>query len=305
MKLREPSVQDHATSFSVYTEQTKMPWCFFTGSVDDQIAIDCFCKYGISYLENKNDIEMHLSSGEDVVPSQERINIEPPAIHIIQICCSDDQPLQMGLFYERKYGWTISTAELAQSHAYTPCTLVMMTPPGYKLADICTPSRHYTTRKVFALPGRKNCQQDPKSDAESLPTQLSPNRTASLVSPPASESYSQERSGFDKPGVGEISPTAPWTNVQEKSISQQIENRQMPLLRRSSDKLAPRLSSHANPDQRDLKGLRKLSATAQDLDNISYQAKSTDNGQLDKEMQPFLTLQKYSAPLSLQFQPCR
>ncbi len=64
-----------------------------------------------------------------------------------------------------------------------------------------------------------------------------------------------------------------------------IENRQMPLLRRSSDKVAPRISSQTNPDQRDLKELRKLSATPQDLDGFSHQAKSTDNEQLDKDMQ--------------------
>ena len=173
MKLRESSVQDQVATFAVYTEQTKMPWCFFNGSVSEQIAIDCFCKYGISYLENKDDIEMLLTSGEDASSAQGRSSIDSPTVHIIQICCKDDQPLLMGLFYEGKYGWTISTAELVQCHAYTPCTLVIMTPPGCKLTDICTPNRHYTTLRVFTLPGRKTCQQNPLSETESLPTQLS------------------------------------------------------------------------------------------------------------------------------------
>ena len=288
MKLRESSVQDHVATFSVYTEQTKMPWCFFTGSVSEQIAIDCFCKYGSSYLENKEDIEMLLTSGEDAISSQGRSSIESPTVHIIQICCRDDQPLQMGLFYEGKYGWTISTAELVQCHAYTPCTLVIMTPPGYKLADICTPSRHYTTRKVFARPGRRNCQQDPLSGAESFPTQLSPNRTASLVSPPASERYLQEHSSHDKPGIGEISSTAPWTDTLGQSTSQQIENRQLPLLRRSSDKVTPKTPKtplQTDPGQRDLKVLSKPTATPQNREGCSHRADCIGNEQRDKNKQ--------------------
>ena len=206
MKLRESSVQDKALSYSVYTEQTKMPWCFFTGCVDDHVAVDCFCQYGIRYLENKDDIQKHLSLLEDTISTQERIDSESFAIHIVQICCNgnDDQPLQMGLFYEGKYGWTISTAELVQCHAYTPCTLIMMTPPGCKLTDICTPSRHYTVRKLIVIPGRKKFKRDSRSDAESLPTQLSPNRTASLGSLSANESYSQERNGPIKPRSGDF-----------------------------------------------------------------------------------------------------
>ena len=60
MRLRESSIKECVTTVSVYTEQTKMPWCFFTSSVSQQTAIDCFCKYGISYLENKEDIQFLL-----------------------------------------------------------------------------------------------------------------------------------------------------------------------------------------------------------------------------------------------------
>ena len=240
MILRESSVQDHGATFAVYTEQTKMPWCFFTGSVSEQIAIDCFCKYGISYLENKDDIEMLLTSREGTNSAQGRCNIDSPMVHVIQVCCKDDQPLLMGLFYEGKYGWTISTAELVQCHAYTPCTLVMMTPPGCKLADICTPNRHYTTLRVFTLPCKKTRQQSPLDETESLPTQLSPNRTASLVSPAVSEKYIHEHGSPDKPGTEEISPTAPWTDTLGQHTSHQSVSRQMPLLRRSSDKVTPK-----------------------------------------------------------------
>ena len=219
--------------------QTKMPWCFFTGSISEQIAIDCFYKNGARYLENKDDIEMLLTSREGTNFAQAGCNIDSPMVHVIQVCCKDDQPLLMGLFYEGKYGWTISTAELVQCHAYTPCTLVMMTPPGCKLADICTPNRHYTTLRVFTLPCKRTRAQNPLDETESLPTQLSPNRTASLVSPSASEKYMHEHGSPDKPDTQEISPTVPWTDTLGQHTSHLSTSRQMPLLRRSSDKVTP------------------------------------------------------------------
>ena len=65
--LRESSVQHEGATFAIYTEQTKMPWCFFTGSVSEQVAIDCFCQYGIRHLENKEDIEKLLTLGEELM----------------------------------------------------------------------------------------------------------------------------------------------------------------------------------------------------------------------------------------------
>ncbi len=98
-----------------------MPWCFFTSSVSQQTAIDCFCRCGIGHLENKEEIETLLTSYDHGNHLQGGYSDDSSTVHMIQICCKDDQPLRIGLFYEGKYGWTVSTAELVQCHAYTPC----------------------------------------------------------------------------------------------------------------------------------------------------------------------------------------
>ena len=134
-KLRESSYHADSKCLSVHTEQTKMPWCFFTGIVNDHDAIDCFSRYGVGYLENKEEVELALENqGQDSTHGGG--TCETMAIHIVRVSCNDDHPVQIGLFHEGKYGWTISTSELVQCHAYTPCTLVIMTPPGCKLSDV-------------------------------------------------------------------------------------------------------------------------------------------------------------------------
>ena len=187
-------------------------------------------------------------------------------VHVIQVCCQDDQPLLIGLFYEGKYGWTISTAELLQCHAYTPCILVIMTPPGCKLTDICAPNRHYTIIKDFALPSKKIQEnskkigaQDSLKGAASLPTQLSPNRTASLASPSAKEKYTHKHGGPDEPDTQEISPTAPWTDTSRQHMPHQGAMKQMPLLRRTSDKVLANMPQNAQQADANQKNLKLMS----------------------------------------------
>ena len=235
MRLRESSIKDSASTISMYVEQTKLPWCFFTSSVSQQTAIDCYCKCGIGHLEDKEDIEALLMTHDNAKHLQKGYSDDSATVHVIQICCKDDQPLRIGLFYEGKYGWTVSTAELVQCHAYTPCMLVIMVPPGCKLTDICSPSRHFTTLQVFALPSPKKSQKETRYGMDSQLTQISPNHTASVASPASGEELMHQYSCEVKPGAEAISPTAPWTEDVTEQASQQEENRQMPLLRRSSD----------------------------------------------------------------------
>ena len=142
MQLRESTVKEAASTVFIYAEQTKMPWCFFTSSVSQQTAIDCYSKFGIHHLVNKEDVDAALEAQIDhdstVLGELDSI----ATIHVVQVCCCDDQPVRIGLFCEGKYGWTVSTAELVQCHAYTPCILVRMIPSGFKLTDVCSPSRH-------------------------------------------------------------------------------------------------------------------------------------------------------------------
>ena len=87
-----------------------------------------------------------------------------------------------------------------------------MTPPGCRLADICTPSRHYTVGKVIAIPTVKKPGRTGTSDVDSTLTPLGPNHTATIASPSAKECYSQDNNRPTRPCSVEISPTVPWTN---------------------------------------------------------------------------------------------
>ena len=238
MRLKESSVKEVASTVFVYVEQTKMPWCFFANVVSQQTAIDYYCKRGISHLENKEEIEALLTSNSNGEHHKELRSDDSVTVHVMQICCKDDQPLRMGLFYEGKYGWTVSTAELVQCHAYTPCTLVIMVPPGCKLTDVCSPGRHLTTLQVFVLPSSKITQKETLSGTTSQLTQISPNHAASVASQASGEEPVHQYSCPVKSRAGAISPTAPWTDAAIGQTSSQEENRQMPLLRRSSDQTA-------------------------------------------------------------------
>ena len=132
----------------------------------------------------------------------------------------------MGLFCEGKYGWTVSTAELVQYHAYTPCILLIMVPPGCKLTDVCSVSRHCTTLQVIVLPNPKRSRCEAPGETDSQLTQISPNRTASPASPEGVERYTQQSLAPIKPGTEAISPTAIWTEVASEQTTSKEENRQ-------------------------------------------------------------------------------
>ena len=239
MQLRESAVKEAASTFFMYAEQTKMPWCFFTGSVSQQTALDCYSKFGIRHLENKEDVEAALEAQTDQKPSTLGDLNSTSTVHVVQMCCCDDQPVRIGLFCEGKYGWTVSTAELIQCHAYTPCILVMMIPSGFKLTDVCSPSRHFKALRVFSVANSsansRGLQRKTPSTGNSQLTQISPNRTVTPTSPEDAEELSQRSLASTKTKVDAISPTAVWTEVACEEATSKDESRQMPLLRRSSD----------------------------------------------------------------------
>ena len=234
MRLRESSIKDSSSTVSMYVEQTKLPWCFFTSCVSQQTAIDCFCKCGIDHLEEKEDIETMLTVNNGAGNHPKEYSNDSATVHVIRICCKDDQPVRIGLFYDGKYGWTVSTAELVQCHAYTPCMLVIMV-PGCKLTDICSPSRHFTTLQVFTLPKPKKNQKEVRHKVDSQLTPISPNHTAPAASPDSCEEPMHHYHSEVKPGADAISPTVPWTEQDFEQSSHKEDERQMPLLRRSSD----------------------------------------------------------------------
>ena len=256
MQLRESAVKEDASTFFMYTEQTKMPWCFFTGSVSQQTALDCYSTRGICHLENKEDVEAALEAQTDQSPSTLCDLNSTPTVHVVQICCGDDQPVRIGLFYEGKYGWTVSAAELIQCHAYTPCILVMMVPSGFKFTDVCSPSRHFKSLRVFNVVNSSANSRGPQhkipSTGQSQLTPISPNRTVTQTSRENAEELSQRSLVSTKTKSNAISPTAVWTEVAREDATSKDGSRQMPLLRRSSDygcnhsrKSSPQ--SHAKP----------------------------------------------------------
>ena len=239
MQLRESAVKEAASTFFMYAEQTKMPWCFFTGSVSQQTALDCYSKFGICHLENKEEVEAALEAQTDQKPSPLSDLNGTSTVHVVQMCCCDDQPVRIGLFCEGKYGWTVSTAELIQCHAYTPCILVMMIPSGFKLTDVCSPSRHFNALRVFRVANSRansrGLQRKTPSTVNSQLTQISPNRTVTPTSTEDAEELSQRSLASIKTKADAISPTAAWTEVASEDATSKDEGRQMPLLRRSSD----------------------------------------------------------------------
>ena len=239
MQLRESAVKEDASTFFMYAEQTKMPWCFFTGSVSQQTALDCYSTCGICHLEKQEDVEAALEAQTDQSPSTLGDLNSTPTVHVVQMCCGDDQPVRIGLFYEGKYGWTVSTAELIQCHAYTPCILVTMVPSGFKLTDVCSPSRHFKTLRVFNVVNSSANSRGPQhkipSTGQSQLTPISPNRTVAPTSLENAEELSQRSLVSTKTKIDAISPTAVWTEVACEDATSKDESRQMPLLRRSSD----------------------------------------------------------------------
>ena len=296
MRLKESSVKEVASTVFVYAEQTKMPWCFFTNVVSQQTAIDYYCKRCISHLENKEEIETLLTSCNNGEHHKELRSDDSATVHVMQVCCKDDQPLRLGLFYEGKYGWTVSTAELVQCHAYTPCTLVIMVPPGCKLTDVCSPGRHLTTLQVFVLPSSKIAQKDTPNSIVSQLTQISPNHTASVASQASGEDPTPQYSCPVKPSTCVISPTAPWTDAAIGQESSQGESRQMPLLRRSSDQTAHKAvesPSQACPSLKKGETSKKLDATQPkgcDTDRDKQMKQPNENEQRDpaKEIKAIL-----------------
>ena len=172
----------------------------------------------LTTLRKKEDIEAVLTAGDGAGNPPKGYSDDSATVHVIRICCKDDQPVRIGLFYEGKYGWTVSTAELVQCHAYTPCMLVIMVPPGCKLTDICSPSRHFTTLQVFTLPKPKKNQKEVRHKVDSQLTPISPNHTAPAASPDSGEELTHQYHGEVKLGADAISPTVPWTEqVSEQS----------------------------------------------------------------------------------------
>ena len=289
MRLRESSIKDSASTISMYVEQTKLPWCFFTSCVSQQTAIDCFCKCGIDHLEDKEDIEAVLTASDGAGNFPRGYSDDSATVHVIRICCKDDQPVRIGLFYEGKYGWTVSTAELVQCHAYTPCMLVIMVPPGCKLTDICSPSRHFTTLQVFTLPRPKKNQKEVRYKVDSQLTQISPNHTAPAASPDSGEELTHQYRGEVKPGADAISPTVPWTEQGSEQVSRQEEDRQMPLLRRSSDQAthkSEKVLSQACPRPKEVKSPKKIDISQPgycDTDKSDQIKRYEENKQSDQQ----------------------
>ena len=104
----------------------------------------------------------------------------------------------------------------------------------------------FTTLRVFSVvnSGRMQCQVS--TTGKSQLTQISPNRTVTPATSEGAEEISQRSLASIKAGADVISPTAIWTDAVSENASPKEETRQMPLLRRSSDK-SNNLSHSASP----------------------------------------------------------
>ena len=134
IRLRESSYQSNAARLSIYTEQAKMPWCFFIGLVDESDALDTLSKCGIAYLENKDEVDFALENRDKDSVLLGESYCETAAIHIIKACCNDEQTLQIGFFHEGKYGWTVSTSELVLVPWVTPSVKLLQSMENQSLA---------------------------------------------------------------------------------------------------------------------------------------------------------------------------
>ena len=127
-----------------------MPWIFFNSQVESEHALAFFQKY-LNKMKNNVDMvsEIESSIGKSAPSAKE--SAERLCLQVLRINCSDEQPVRIGFFHQGKKGWNVCTSELLQCHAYTDCTMIIVTPAGYKLSDVCSPMRHISVCKTIVF----------------------------------------------------------------------------------------------------------------------------------------------------------
>ncbi len=83
-------------------------------------------------------------------------------------------------------------------------------------------------------------KQQRAKKTDSLPTPLGVNHTAGS---PTADSYSQDNSKSPGRNLATVSPTEPWSNIQNVPEDNDTASRQMPLLQRTCDKQTALLPS--------------------------------------------------------------
>ena len=102
-------------------------------------------------------------------------------------------------------GGPTCTAELLQCHAYTDCTMIVCTPAGCKLSDVCSPMRHVSVCKTVVFP--RNKTETTRNEKTATAISRNPTETASIM-----HTYFQDATP-PKDDSGAVSPTAPWSGA--------------------------------------------------------------------------------------------
>ncbi len=111
--------------------------------------------------------------------------------------------------------------------------IAIMTPAGCRLSDICATRRHYAVQTCIAI--KKKLKQSSKSakGVDSPLTPLSANLTA--ASSLKETGYCSRDEGQREQSSVSVSPTVPWTNINDDSQAVASTGQQLPVYRRSCD----------------------------------------------------------------------
>ena len=136
-----------------------------------------------------------------------------------------------------------------------------------------------------------------RTDTDGLPTPLGVNHTAGF--PAADISYSQDNSRSPARSLATVSPTEPWSNIQNVPEDNHTAGRQMPLRRRTCDKQTTALaiqssakngmipkqdvSSKVSQETDDLKKKGVVDALSEKSAALSQQCQKTERIELAKK----------------------
>ena len=226
LKLLESSMVSGSKRVVTLAEHSEMPWIFFNGHVDSEDALAFFQKY-LNKMKNYSDIVSEIENSTNKSAPSVKDAAEMLCLQVLRINCSDEQPVRIGFFHQGKKGWNVCTSELLQCHAYTDCTVIILTPAGYKLSDVCSPLRHISVCKTIVFP--KGNLDRPEDKTIQVSVGIDPSVGTAMSQP-----YTQATLAKKKQGEATPSPTAPWGDTAGVIHGDNGHSKQLPLLKKSA-----------------------------------------------------------------------
>ena len=226
LNLLESSMMSGSKRVVTLTEHSEMPWIFFNSQVESEYALAFFQKY-LNKMKNNVDMvsEIESSMGKSAPSAKE--SAERLCLQVLRINCSDEQPVRIGFFHQGKKGWNVCTSELLQCHAYTDCTMIILTPAGYKLSDVCSPTRHISVCKTIVFTKGNIDRSEDKTTQVSVG--LDP-CSGTMMSLP----YTQASLPKKKQGEAIVSPTAPWGDTVGTMNGDAGRSKQLPVPKKTA-----------------------------------------------------------------------